>query len=212
MDKDRRTLIKSLRRHDISERVLDAMERVPRHLFVRDGAREYAYADRPLSIGEGQTISAPHMVGIMCDLMDLHDGIKILEIGAGSGYHAAVIAELIKPSGHIYTVERIPTLAEFAGKNLRAAGYSPFVTVHGGDGSLGWAEYAPYDGISVTCAAPDVPAALVEQLKVGGKLAIPVGRMWQELYLVERTEHGMDKRKVTSVAFVPLIGKYGFKD
>ncbi|MBU4075571.1 MAG: protein-L-isoaspartate O-methyltransferase [Euryarchaeota archaeon] len=201
-------LINDLSRHGISERVLDAMRRVPRHLFVPEREQKNAYADYPLSLGWGQTISAPHMVAIMCDLLDISDGMTILEIGAGSGYHAAVIAELAG-SGHVYAVEVIEGLALFARENLKKAGINN-VTVLVEDGSLGLPGHAPYDRISVACAAPDIPETLTEQLKPGGKLVIPVGRAFQELYLITKI-NGLKKEAKGGVVFVPLVGKKGFR-
>lgn len=200
-------LIDELRRHGTSERVLDAMRRVPRHLFVPEREQKNAYVDHPLPIGWGQTISAPHMVAIMCDLLDIQDGMKVLEIGAGSGYHAAVMAELAR-SGHVYAVELIEGLALFARENLKKAGISN-VTVLVEDGSLGLPGFAPYDCISVACAAPDIPETLTEQLKPGGKLVIPVGKHIQELYLVTKI-NGIKKEAKGGVVFVPLVGKKGF--
>ncbi len=200
-------LIEDLRLHGIRERVLEAMRRVPRHLFVPEREQKNAYVDHPLSIGWGQTISAPHMVAIMCDLLDIRDGMNVLEIGAGSGYHAAVMAELAG-SGHVYAVELIEGLALFASKNLKKAGISN-VTVIVEDGSLGLPGFAPYDRISVPCAAPDIPDTLTDQLKPGGKLVIPVGRAIQELYLVTKI-NGIKKEAKGGVVFVPLVGKKGF--
>ena len=203
----RNRLIEELRFQGISQRVLAAMRRVPRHLFIPESEWKHAYADYPLPIGWGQTISAPHMVAIMCDLLDIRDGMKVLEIGAGSGYHAAVMA-VLAGSGHVYAVEVIEGLAEFARRNLKKAGITN-VTVITGDGSLGLPEYAPYDRINVACAAPDVPDTLTDQLNSGGKLIIPVGRYFQELYLVTKTD-GLKKEAKGGVVFVPLVGKKGF--
>lgn len=200
-------LIEELRSLGISERVLDAMRRVPRHLFVPESEWKYAYADYPLPIGWGQTISAPHMVAIMCDLLDIRDGMKVLEIGAGSGYHAAVMA-VLAGGGHVYAVEVIEGLAEFARQNLKKAGITN-VTVVTGDGSLGLPEYAPYDRINVACAAPDILDTLTAQLKRDGKLVIPVGRNFQELYLVTKID-GLKKEAKGGVVFVPLVGEKGF--
>ena len=200
-------LIDELRYQGISERVLDAMRRVPRHLFVPEREQRNAYVDYPLSIGWGQTISAPHMVAIMCDLLDIREGMTVLEIGAGSGYHAAVMA-ILAGSGHVYTVEMIEDLALFARENLKKAGISN-VTVIVEDGSLGLPGFAPYDRISVAAAAPDIPETLTDQLKTGGKLVIPVGRAIQELYLVTKA-NGLKKVAKGGVVFVPLVGKKGF--
>ncbi len=208
---ERKELIKSLKFQDISDRVLSAMERVPRHLFVPETMRHRAYVDSPLSIGKNQTISAPHMVAIMCDALDLCEGLKILEIGAGSGYHAAVISELIGSGGRVYAIERIEELAKFAAANLKGSGYDN-VDVIVADGTLGLPEYAPYDRISVTCAAPDVPPPLIDQLKVGGKMAIPIGKSTQYLHIIKKTgKNGeVDRERKMGVVFVPLVGKYGF--
>ncbi len=200
-------LIEELRQHGISERVLNAMRKVPRHLFVPEREQRNAYADYPLPIGWGQTISAPHMVAIMCELLDIQDGMKILEIGAGSGYHAAVMA-VLAGSGHVYAVETIDGLASFARDNLKKAGITN-ITVIVEDGSLGLPGYAPYDRISVACASPDILDTLTDQLKVGGKLVIPVGRYFQELYLVTKID-GLKKEAKGGVVFVPLVGKKGF--
>lgn len=200
-------LIGELSHHGISRRVLDAMSRVPRHLFVPESEQRNAYADYPLPIGWGQTISAPHMVAIMCDLLDIQDGMKVLEIGAGSGYHAAVMG-MLAGKGRVYAVETIEGLAHFARENLKKAGINN-VAVILEDGSLGLPAYAPYDRISVACAAPEIPDTLTEQLKPGGKLIIPVGRHIQELYLVTKID-GLKKEAKGGVVFVPLVGKKGF--
>ncbi len=208
----RARLVSQLRRQigggHISEQVLAAMRNVPRHLFVRESNISNAYEDYPLSIGHGQTISAPHMVGIMCSLLEIEKGMKILEIGGGSGYHAAVLAELTGPGGTVYSIERITALAEFARQNLTDAGYKN-VVVTAGDGTLGLSEHAPYDCITVACAAPAVPQPLVDQLKRGGRMTIPVGRYTQELYLVHKNDVISNEKK-GGVVFVPLIGEYGF--
>ncbi len=201
-------LIEELRQHGISERVLDAMRKVPRHLFVPEKEERNAYVDYPLPIGWGQTISAPHMVAIMCELLDIREGMKLLEIGAGSGYHSAVMA-VLAGSGHVYAVETIEGLALLARDNLKKAGITN-VTVLVEDGSLGLPGFAPYDRISVACASPEILDTLTDQLKVGGKLVIPVGRHFQELYLVTKT-NGLKKEAKGGVVFVPLVGKKGFK-
>ncbi len=202
-------MVDLLRRRGISTEVLEAMNRVKRHLFVPPELRDQAYGDYPLPIGGGQTISAPHMVAMMCDYLKLERGDKVLEIGAGSGYHAAVIAELIGTEGRVYTVERLPLLVDFSTRNLRDAGYKNVVVVSG-DGTLGLPEHAPFDKICVTCAAPSVPPPLLEQLKTGGRMVIPIGRYIQELYLVEK-KNGIEKQSKCEVAFVPLIGRFGFR-
>lgn len=194
----------------VSERVVRAMLRVPRELFVPQAYLSRAYDDTPLFIGAGQTISAPHMVAIMCDLLDLQEGMKVLEVGGGSGYHAAVMAVLAGPSGHIYSIERLPELANQAEENLAKAGIEN-VTMIVGDGSIGLALHAPYDRISVAATAPEVPEPLKQQLKPGGKMVLPVGRGYQELVLVTR-KNGFATEEKMGVAFVPLIGEKGFKE
>ncbi|RLF77821.1 protein-L-isoaspartate O-methyltransferase [Thermococci archaeon] len=195
-----------------SERVRDAFLKVPRYKFVPERYRDYAHVDEPLPIPAGQTISAPHMVAIMLELAGLEEGINILEIGTGSGWNAALMYELVKTD--VYTIERIPELAEFARRNLKGAGYDR-VHVILGDGTKGFPPKAPYDVIIVTAGAPKVPEPLVEQLKVGGKLLIPVGsyHLWQELYEVIKLKGG--KRRIIrhgGVAFVPLIGEHGWRE
>jgi len=197
-------------RGNVSDRVIEAMGRVPRELFVPESIRTMAYEDHPHPIGEGQTISAPHMVAIMCDVLDLREGMKVLDVGAGSGYHAAVMAELVGAEGQIYSIERVPELVVFARRNLREAKIEN-VTVVEGDGSLGLPDHAPYDRINVAATAPKVPEPLKEQLAVGGKLVIPVGSCYQELVLVIRTEEGFELEHHGGVVFVPLIGDHGFK-
>ena len=194
----------------IGDKVLQAMTRVPREIFVPEEIRSRAYDDTPLPIGHGQTISAPHMVAIMCDILDLQMGMNILEIGGGSGYHSAIMAEIIGPDGHVYSVERVPELVGQARENLRLAGILN-VTVVEGDGSAGLPEHAPYDRISVAATAPSVPEPLKDQLKKGGKLVIPVGVGYQELLLVTR-KNGFVVEEKMGVVFVPLIGKHGFKE
>lgn len=185
---------------------------MPEYL-VRD-----AYVDTPLPIGEGQTISAIHMCLIYLELLQLKEGLNVLEVGAGSGYHAALVAEIVspsgkKPSGHVYTIERKTALVEFAEQNLKKAGYSDRVSVILGDGTLGYPEKAPFDRIMVAAAAPKTPPSLVDQLNKEGILLIPVGRhrFWQDLVLLEKDKKGnVKERKTMSVAFVPLIGEEGW--
>jgi protein-L-isoaspartate(D-aspartate) O-methyltransferase len=192
----------------ISDRVIEAMSRVKRELFVPEELRSEAYYDLPLPIGLGQTISAPHMVAIMCEILDLQEGMIVLEVGGGSGYHAAVMAHLVGTKGHVYSVERLSELAARARENLSRAGIDN-VTIIEGDGSLGLPEHAPYDRISVAATAPKVPEPLKQQLRIGGKLVIPVGIGFQELVLVTR-KNGFVTEEKMGVAFVPLIGKHGF--
>jgi len=208
----RRKMVEKLKRElNLSEKVAKAMLKVPRHVFVPEHASE-AYNDYPLPIGHGQTISAPHMVAIMCELLDLKEGEKVLEVGTGCGYHAAVVAEIVGENGKVITIERIPELAERAKRTLNSLGIKNIKVVVG-DGSKGYWEEAPYDKIYVTAAAPDIPKSLIEQLKNGGKMVIPVGDYVQYLYVVEKDEKGRVKKKNWGpVRFVPLIGEEGFKE
>ncbi len=201
-------------------RVIKAMLRVPREEFVPPRYREYAYVDSPLPTMSGQTISAPHMVAIMCELLELDVGMKVLEVGTGSGYHAAVCAEIVAPSdedpekwGHIFTIERLPELVDFARRNLEKTGYINRVTVILGDGSLGYPEAAPYDRILVTAASPKIPDPLVNQLTIGGKIVIPVGgSYYQELIVgVKNADGSLKTVSAGGCMFVPLIGRYGWK-
>lgn len=196
-----------------SQRVADAMLAVPRHMFLPPSLREQAYTDTPLHIGEGQTISAPHMVAIMVEALDLQPGHKVLEVGGGSGYHAAVIAELIRPDGKVFTIERLHGLVEMARKNLKQAGYSDMVEVIEGDGTRGLPEHAPYDRISVAAAAPHIPEPLKEQLADEGRLLVPVGGSWyQDCTLITRKKGRFQTENLGGCMFVPLIGEHGYKD
>jgi protein-L-isoaspartate(D-aspartate) O-methyltransferase len=193
----------------VDQRVLDAMERVPRELFVPPEARSRAYDDVALPIGYGQTISQPYMVALICEVLALKGDERVLDVGTGSGYQAAVLAEL---AAEVYTIERIPELAEQARANLEAAGYDR-VQVHVGDGTLGLPEYAPYDAIAVAAAAPGLPQALYEQLEPRGRLAIPVGGRWgQRLELVIRSPEGPAVARSVPCRFVPLVGEEGFAE
>jgi protein-L-isoaspartate(D-aspartate) O-methyltransferase len=192
-----------------SKLVLDAMRRVPRELFVPEHLRDLAYADGPLSIGEGQTISQPYIVALMVEALCLYGGEKVLEIGTGSGYAAAVLAEI---AGQVYTIERIDQLAQKAKIVLEEAGYDN-VQVIQGDGTLGWPQQAPYDAIVVTAGGPEVPESLKNQLKEGGRLVIPVGTdMYsQELLRVTRvSDSEFRSENLEYVRFVPLIGEEGW--
>ena len=183
--------------------VLEAMRSVPRHAFVPDRQRRRAYADAPLPIGYGQTISQPYIVAYMTDMLKPEKDHKVLEIGTGSGYQAAVLAEIVK---EVYTIEIVPELGESARKRLKDLGYGN-VTARVGDGYFGWKEHGPFDAIIVTAAASHIPPPLVEQLKPGGRMAIPVGPplQVQHLMLLEKIEDGsVVKRNVMTVRFVPL--------
>ena len=190
----------------LDERVLAAIRKVPREKFVSRDLRDIAFRDGPLPIGHGQTISQPYMVAIMTNLLELDEHSTVLEIGTGSGYQAAVLACVAR---QVYTIERIPDLAREAGRRLRELGYDN-VETRCGDGYQGWPEKAPFDGIVVTAAAPFVPPALVDQLKEGGRLVIPIGQPWmrQELMLVTRDDQGeITTRSLLGVAFVPLVAE-----
>ncbi len=210
---ERQRMVAGLRGRGLvfSERVEKALLKVPRHLFVPESARSQAYRDTPLPIGDGQTISAPHMVAVMAEALELREGHKVLEIGAGSGYNAAVMAELVGPTGKVITLERHPSLAEKAAQVLVEAGYTN-VQVVVGDGSLGYPEEAPYDRISVTCGAPRVPNPLVEQLRDGGIMLIPVGGLeYQTLLRVRKLGGRTLSEDLGSVVFVPLLGEKGHR-
>ena len=189
----------------VSRPVLAAMGRIPRHLFVPEDMRPYAYDDRPLPIGFGQTISQPYIVALMTDLLAVDEGDVVLEIGTGSGYQAAVLAPLVK---HVYTIEIVPGLAEAAGERLRNLGIDN-VTVRQGDGYDGWPEHVPFDGIVVTAAASHVPPPLIRQLAPGGRMVIPVGGPFfvQQLMMIEKHADGtVTSRQLLPVRFVPLTG------
>jgi len=185
---------------------LKAMRAVPRHEFVEFPNVNQAYADRPLPIGFGQTISQPYIVAAMTELLNVKEGATVLEIGAGSGYQAAVLAEFVD---HVYTIEIVPQLAQRSASRLKDLGYDN-VTVKEGDGYYGWEEHAPFDGIIVTAAATHIPPPLLEQLKPGGRMVIPVGppMQVQNLMVIEKDEHGeITQRNVMAVRFVPFTGR-----
>ncbi|MDJ0846853.1 MAG: protein-L-isoaspartate(D-aspartate) O-methyltransferase [Myxococcota bacterium] len=184
-------------------RVLAALRKVPRHELVPEAQRSYAYEDRPLPIGHGQTISQPYIVAIMTEHLDLQGDERVLEVGTGSGYQAAVLGELAK---EVYSIEIVEPLAERAGKDLARLGY-PQIQVRHGDGYRGWPEHAPFDAIIVTAAPDHVPQPLVEQLAEGGRLVIPVGRWAQDLLLVTRDAKGVHEQRLIGVRFVPMTGE-----
>lgn len=188
--------------------VKNAFLAIPREEFVPSFLRRQAYVDTPLEIGNGQTISAPHMVAIMCEALDIVEGQKILEIGAGSGYHAAIVSCLVGDKGMVYTIERFEDLADQARENLQRV-HIENVTVIVGDGSLGFAQYQPYDRIYVTCAAPQIPNPLTDQLTDTGKLLIPIGSMFCELKLIEKVGGQLVSSNLGGCVFVPLVGEYG---
>jgi protein-L-isoaspartate(D-aspartate) O-methyltransferase len=199
---------RQLRSRGISdERVLAAMERVPRELFVPPEVREYAYEDEALPLPCGQTISQPYIVALIGQALALKGQERVLDVGTGSGYQAAVLAEL---AAEVHSIERIPELAVMARKALVDAGYER-VHVHVGDGTLGLPEHAPYGGIAVAAAAPEVPAPLWEQLEEGARIVLPIGKMrLQELRVIERTAEGPRVLETVPVRFVPLVGEEGY--
>jgi protein-L-isoaspartate(D-aspartate) O-methyltransferase len=191
------------------DRVLEAMSRVPRELFVPSELLSRAYDDAALPIGEGQTISQPYMVARICEELGLHGTERVLDVGTGSGYQAAVLAEL---AGEVHSIERIAALAVRARERLAAAGYAEHVSVHVGDGSRGLPEHAPFAAIAVAAAAPTLPEGLYEQLELRGRLVVPVGhRSEQLLQVVVRTLEGPAVLRTVPCRFVPLIGDGGFE-
>ena len=180
-----------------------ALRAVPRHEFVPDSRRRNAYADRPLPIGHDQTISAPHMVAVMTDLLELETDDRVLEIGTGCGYHAAVVAEIVGP-GNVYTVEYVEEHATAARDRLAELGYD--IHVRQGDGHRGWPEHAPYDAAYLTCATPEIPDAVVDQVREGGVVVGPVGRGYQELIRLQIGPEGVQREGHGGVRFVPMRG------
>ncbi len=182
-------------------RVLAAMQKVPRHMFVPENMRKYAYNDEPLPIGKGQTISQPYIVAYMTEVLQLSSEAKVLEVGTGSGYQAAILAEISK---EVFTVEIIEELSKSAQAVLAAEGYTN-IFFRVADGASGWEENAPYDAIMVTAAPPEVPKVLQEQLKIGGRMIVPVGDAFQELVLIFREKRKFKRKTLLPVRFVPLV-------
>jgi protein-L-isoaspartate(D-aspartate) O-methyltransferase len=208
----RKALVKHLIRANYLKKpeIIEAMTKVPRHLFVPENVRKHAYQDYPLEIGLHQTISAPHMVAIMVENLDLAEHHKVLEIGTGWGYHSAIVALVVK-SGKVYTIERYKELAERAKENLAIVGIKN-VEVFVGDGSKGLKEHAPYNRIFATCGAPNIPKPLVDQLAENGKLLLPVGsRYYQDLILVEKKATELKTKNLGGCMFVPMVGELGFQ-
>ncbi|MEE7624552.1 protein-L-isoaspartate(D-aspartate) O-methyltransferase [Methylobacter sp. Wu8] len=196
-----------LNQEALDDRVLDALRKVPRHEFVPDDQRPYAYQNRPLPIGYGQTISQPYIVAVMTDLLKLKKTDRTLEIGTGSGYQAAILAEL---ADSVYSIEIVEPLAKQAATNLKRAGYDA-VHTRTGDGYYGWEEAAPFNGIVVTAVASHIPPPLIKQLKPGGRMIIPVGAPFMTQYLVlvsKDTDEKVTTRQILPVSFVPLTGKH----
>ncbi len=207
----RGAMVKRLRDHYRirDERVLDVMNRLPRHLFVPEAIKHQAYKDNALPIASNQTISQPFIVARMTELLELTPNSRILEIGAGSGYQTAVLASL---AGKIFAIERIPNLAATAQERLQKLGFHN-VTLRCADGTNGWEVYAPFDGILVAAGSPEMPQPLLEQLKIGGRLVIPIGSdpKTQNLIRVTRTASGFQTEDFGACSFVPLIGEHGWK-
>ena len=189
-------------RAELDERVMSAMRSVPRHEFVLPGSSVYAWENRPLSIGHGQTISQPFIVALMTDLLEVEPGHRVLEIGTGSGYQAAVLSVLV---AHVYSIEIVPELARDAAARLTELGYGN-VSVRAGDGWHGWPEAAPFDRIIVTAVGEDIPPKLIEQLKTGGRMVMPIGPQHggQNLTVIDKSPEGIETRQVLPVQFVPL--------
>ena len=207
IEADVRATRQHIGKNRLDRRVMEAMARVPRHEFVPPGYRDQAYENHPLPIGEGQTISQPYIVALMTDLLEVDPDDVVLEIGTGSGYQAAVLAEL---AGHVYSIEIIDGLSRTATETLERLGYEN-VTTKVGDGYRGWPEHAPFDGVIVTAAAPEIPPPLLEQLRPGGRMVIPVasGFWGEQLVLVTKDEDGeVHTRDVLPVRFVPLTGDH----
>ena len=183
------------------ENVIEAMRKVDRHLFVPLAYRSFAYSDGPLPIGHSQTISQPYIVAYMTEALELLPEDKVLEIGTGSGYQAAILAEIVK---EVYTIEILEPLAKESKKLLIKLGYDNIEVKHG-DGYLGWPEYAPFDKIIVTAAPENIPMELISQLKIGGKMILPAGSGFQRLYLITKVEDGFEKKPLIPVRFVPMV-------
>ena len=209
VERARHALISELSREVTDARVLQAIGRVPRECFVPEEARRFAYENRPLPIGEGQTISQPLIVALMTQALQLEGGERVLEVGTGSGYQAAVLSLLAE---RVVSVERIPRLANRAGRLLAELGYSN-VEVHLAGERAGWPEAGPYDAIIVTAASPEIPVELLDQLALGGRLVIPVGsRTLQELVRIVKTPRGAERHNLGPCRFVPLLGPSGWPD
>ena len=222
MNEQWEVLVKNLVRSGVlrSPEVIRALQHVPREPFLPENVKANAAIDCPLPIGSGQTASAPHMVSIMDEALELKVGHKVLEVGGGSGWHASTIAEIVAPSdipkekwGHVYTIERIAELAAFANENITKAGYGDRVTIIHQDGTMGYPEEAPYDRILVAAAGPEAPRPLIEQLRDGGVLLVPVGgpQFYQSLIRIRKKDGKTFEENLGGVAFVPLIGKHGFQ-
>lgn len=200
----RRTMVEEIRRRGITKpEVLAAMEQVPRHLFVPDEVRAQAYSDTPLPIGGGRSVYQPYVVALMTSLLELKRGDKVLEVGTGSGYHAAVLARI---AHQVCSIEIVETVASQASKRLSILGYHN-VAVKVGDGYQGWPDQAPFDAILLSAAPPHIPKPLIDQLRVGGRMVVPVGGFFQDLLVITKTADGIEKRTVIPVRLSPMTGK-----
>lgn len=205
MAEQRRSLVRSLHDHGVTDpQVLAAVASVPRHELVPPSLRSLAYEDQPLPIGEDQTISQPYVVALMTELAAVNRGDRVLEVGTGSGYQAAILAAL---GADVYTIEIVEPLGRRARADLERLGYAKDIHFRIGDGYAGWPEAAPFDAIIVTAAPPEIPKPLEQQLAIGGRLVIPVGKHQQELRVIERTKEGLVKRRSVPVRFVPMTGR-----
>jgi protein-L-isoaspartate(D-aspartate) O-methyltransferase len=210
-EKERRGMVRKLITNGFlkSERIIHAMDYIPRHIFLNEKYAAFGYEDCPLSIGKGQTISAPHMVAIMCECLDLKQGQKVLEIGSGSGYHASIVSSVIG-DGMVYSIERLPELATIARSNIKKVGCDR-VKIIVGDGNKGYNDEAPFDRIYVTAGGMDIPNKLLEQLLPDGKLLMPIGsRNTQDLILVEKNKGSVIRKNFGMCRFVPLVGEFGW--
>jgi protein-L-isoaspartate(D-aspartate) O-methyltransferase len=200
----RRTMVEELRRRGITKpEVLAAMEQVPRHLFVPEAVRGQAYSQDPLSLGDGRSIYQPYVVALMTSLLELKKSDKVLEVGTGTGYHAAVLSRIVR---EVYSIEIVQTVASQASKKLSVLGYHN-VEVLAGDGYQGWAENGPFDAIILSVSPPEIPKPLLKQLRVGGRMVAPVGGFFQDLLVITKAADGLETRKVIPVRLSPMKGK-----
>ncbi len=200
----RKTMVADIRQRGITQQeVLAAMQQVPRHLFVPDSVREHAYQDQPLQLGNGRSIYQPYVVALMTSLLNLKKGDKVLEVGTGTGYHAAVLSRIAR---EVYSMEIVPPVASQARQRLSALGYHN-VEVRAGNGYLGMPDKAPFDAILLSAAPTQIPKALLDQLRVGGKMVAPVGGFFQDLQVITKTADGLEKRTMIPVRLSPMTGK-----
>lgn len=200
----RRSMVDDLRQRGIKEpAVLEAMGKVPRHLFVPDSVRSQAYQDQPLALGAGRSIYQPYVVALMTSLLHLDKGDKVLEVGTGTGYHAAVLSRIAR---EVYSIEIVGPVATQASQRLRTLGYNN-IEVRVGDGYQGWADKGPFDAILISAAPPHIPKPLIDQLRVGGRMVVPLGGVLQDLLVITKTEDGLERRTVIPVRLTPMTGK-----